>query len=183
MNFVTESNAFHSSIKENELHTSEVALWYCLFHLWNQASWVKWFPVANDQLTFDGKSTTVPTVHHARNVLKQKGFIDFKTQGRNKKTWYNVTILFDGQDADYSIENEPDGDNPLKESLRQLLKLPLKQSLRLSLNQMITIYKQKTENNKHNQLNSNSALAREEKLNQPIPMKVGGLGSNWKQEL
>ena len=135
MNFIKQSIAFHNCIEENELHPSEIALWDNLFHLWNRAHWAKWFPAKNLELTLHDQSMTVPTVHHARNILKQKGFIDFKTQGRNKKTWYSLTILFDEDDDDfgYGYDNEPI-DGTLKESLRQ------------SLNQVNTVFKQQTGN-------------------------------------
>lgn len=147
MNFIKQSIAFHNCIEENELHPSEIALWYNLFHLWNRAHWAKWFPAKNLELTLHDRSMTVPTVHHARNILKQKGFIDFKTQGRNKKTWYSLTILFDEDDDDfgYGYDNEPI-DGTLKESLRQSLRQPLKQSLRQPLNQVNTIFKHQTGN-------------------------------------
>lgn len=147
MNFVKESIAFLNCIEENELHPSEITLWNTLFHLWNRAHWAKWFPAKNSELTFHDRSMTVPTVHNARNILKQKGFINFKTQGRNKKTWYSLTILFDEDDDDfgYGYDNEPI-DGTLKESLRQSLKQPLKQSLRQPLNQVNTIFKHQTGN-------------------------------------
>lgn len=170
MNFVKESIAFNSMIEDNELHPNERALWNALFHIWNRSYWAKWFPVKNSELTFHDKSTSVPTVHNARNILKQKGFIDFKTMGKNKMTWYNMTILFDEEDDDYGYgyDNKPIN-GTLKESLRQSLKQPLRQSLRQPLKQGNTIYKHKTINNKQIiKLNQNNAPAREHKA--PIPI-------------
>jgi len=147
MNYIKENEAFYSLIEENELRPSEIALWGTLFHLWNRAHWAKWFPVKNSQLTYHDNSTTVKPVHNARNILKQKGFIDFKTQGRNKKTWYSLAILFEGEDAEYGYDNEPIEGGTLGDSLRQVTKQPPKQETRQVTKQPPkqegTIYKHK----------------------------------------
>ena len=143
LNYVKEDMAFHDLVFEIGLRPTEMALWDNLFHQWNRNCWAKWFPAKNSDLTAHDKTMTIPTMHNARNRLKQAGLIDFKQQGFNKMTWYKMTILFESGDATYGFENKPGDMKYLKAVLRQSLRQPLRQSLR----QPLTNNKQETGNN------------------------------------
>lgn len=95
INFLRESKAFNDSIEDNDLAAGQIALWYALFHQDNKHNWAEWFPLKNSQL-ISHTGLSISGIHKARNILKQKGYIDFQPQGRNKKTLYRLTPLVDG---------------------------------------------------------------------------------------
>lgn len=133
MNYVKEDKAFRSLALQIGFRTTEIALWDNLFHQWNQNGFAEWFPAKNDDLTASGKTMTIPTMHRARNTLKQYGLINFKQQGINKQTWYKMSLLFEDGDADYELKNEPGDWNCLKAFLIQSLRHPLRHFLRQPL--------------------------------------------------
>lgn len=130
INFLRESKAFNDSIEDNDLAVGQISLWYALFHQNNKHNWAEWFPLKNSQLV-SHTGLSVSGIHKARNVLKQKGYIDFQPQGRNKKTLYHLVPLVDG--------------DCYEDSNKQSINQGNKQGNRVSNKQGATIYKHKQE--------------------------------------
>lgn len=146
INFLRESKAFNDSIEDNDLAAGQIALWYALFHQDNKRNWAEWFPLKNSQL-ISHTGLSISGIHKARNILKQKGYIDFQPQGRNKKTLYRLTPLVDG--------------DCYEDSNKQSNNQGVKQGNTGSNKQSATIYKHKTETINTTELNLNkNAYAR-----------------------
>ena len=75
--YIDEINGFWKLQERNNLSTGQIALWFALMHINNQYSWQEWFPVASSKLVFLTDLSRAG-VYKARNVLKQKGYIDYK---------------------------------------------------------------------------------------------------------
>lgn len=163
LNFVRESKAFNDSIEDNDLAVGQIALWYALFHQNNKHNWAEWFPLKNSQLV-SHTGLSVSGIHKARNVLKQKGYIDFKPQGRNQKTLYRLSILVEGDCYEDSNKQSNNHSN--------------KQSNRGSNKQSATIYKHKQETINITNQSKLNARARE---GSHIP--IFNLGEEAKQDV
>lgn len=66
---------------ETKLSSGQIALWYALMEINNKCAWIEWFTAANQTLeTLSGLSRA--GINKNRNVLKQLGLIDFKSNGK-----------------------------------------------------------------------------------------------------
>ena len=92
MNYITELNAFYDWLEINELSASAINLWYALMHINNKAGWAETFTVAESVLSIKTKLSG-RTVREARNELKQKGRIDFKSRVGGKAPIYTIISL------------------------------------------------------------------------------------------
>lgn len=93
MNYITEIKAFYDLLLSKPLSTGQIALWHALMHINNKCAWAKWFTVPNQTLELlTGLSRN--SILNARNVLKQVGLIDFKTNGV-KATSYMLYFVQD----------------------------------------------------------------------------------------
>lgn len=102
MNYLKQVLAFYDLQIINPLSSGQVALWHALMAINNKCSWIERFTVANQTLeAYAGLSQSA--IYKNRNVLKQKGYIDFKTNGANRATEYQVLVLYD--DASTSGSN------------------------------------------------------------------------------
>lgn len=79
---------FYDFVESNPLTAGQIALYFALLHTNNKARWQEWFTVASQILT-NRSGLDRTSVIRARNILKQKGLIDFKTNG-NKATKYTL---------------------------------------------------------------------------------------------
>jgi len=92
MNYIKELNAFYDWLETNSLSTSAIALWHALMHVNNKAGWIEEFGVATSVLcTKTGLSDR--TVRNARNELKQKGRIEWKSRRGNQSAVYKIIPL------------------------------------------------------------------------------------------
>lgn len=89
MKYISEINAFYDWLELNELSTSAVALWYALMHINNKAAWVEIFTVAESVLSVK-TGLSGRGVRNARNELKQKGRIDFRSRSGGKAPTYTI---------------------------------------------------------------------------------------------
>ncbi|WP_242842567.1 hypothetical protein [Clostridium tyrobutyricum] len=89
MKYISEINAFYDWLELNELSTSAVALWYALMHINNKAAWVETFTVAESVLSIK-TGLSGRGVRNARNELKQKGRIDFRSRVGGKAPIYTI---------------------------------------------------------------------------------------------
>lgn len=78
MNYILEIKAFYELLELNQLHTPAIALWHALMHMANKTGWQDNFTVAIQVLTIK-TGLNKQAVLKARNELKEKGLIDFKT--------------------------------------------------------------------------------------------------------
>ncbi|WP_100523451.1 helix-turn-helix domain-containing protein [Mycobacteroides abscessus] len=92
MNYLKEINAFYDRLETNPLSTSAIALWYALMHINNKAGWVEWFAVAASVLSVKS-GLSDRTITNARNELKVKGYIDFKSRKGNQAPIYTLVSL------------------------------------------------------------------------------------------
>ncbi|WP_242620534.1 hypothetical protein [Senegalia massiliensis] len=92
MNYIAEINAFYDWLEINSLSTSSIVLWHALMHINNKAKWTKEFTVATSVLSIK-TGLAERTIREARNELKQKGRIDWRSRGGNKSAAYKITSL------------------------------------------------------------------------------------------
>lgn len=78
MDFINGVKSFHNSLMINQLSTGQIALYYALFNINNACNWIEWFSVPSSVLQlYTGLSRKA--MQNARNVLMQKGYIQYKT--------------------------------------------------------------------------------------------------------
>lgn len=106
MNYLSEINGFYDWLELNTLSTSAIALWHALMHINNKARWAKEFTVATSVLCLK-TGLSERTIRNARNELKQKGRIEWKTRGGNKAASYQV-ISISATNADSVTDNTSD---------------------------------------------------------------------------
>ncbi|MBB6689937.1 hypothetical protein H7B90_00835 [Cohnella xylanilytica] len=89
MDFMEETNAFSDWLETNPLEASAQTLWFHLMVIANKSGWPEWFAVANPLLQAKvGISENSLTKH--RNILVQKGRIEYKSQGKKQKGQYRI---------------------------------------------------------------------------------------------
>lgn len=97
MEYISQILKFNDLLLTNNLPPGQIALWYALMHINNKCSWAKWFKAANRTLElYTGLSKN--GVIKARNALKQKGFIDFKSNGTSAAS-FELKILYGSTDS------------------------------------------------------------------------------------
>lgn len=103
MNYLREINAFYDWLETNPLSTSGIALWYALMHINNKAGWAEEFGVAVSVLCVKtGLSSR--TIYDARNELKTKGRLEWRSRGGNQSAVYKLHSL-SAINADKSADN------------------------------------------------------------------------------
>lgn len=103
MNYIKLINAFYDRLELNQLSTSAIALWHALVHINNKAGWLKEFTVAVSVLCVK-TGLSERTVTNARNELKTKGYIDFKSRRGNKSAIYSLIDLSESISYKFSSE-------------------------------------------------------------------------------
>lgn len=112
MNYLMESKAFYASIELNQLSTGQIALWHALLDINNQVQWQEWFSVPNIVLQLH-TGLSVQGINKSRNVLKQLGYIDFKTSGNRKATKYHLLTLLSTNSSSNSSNNSSSNSSTL----------------------------------------------------------------------
>lgn len=92
MNYIKEINAFYDRLELNSLSSSAIALWFALMHINNKAAWTAEFTVAVSVLSVK-TGLSERTISNARNELKQKGYIDFRSRKGNQSAVYKIFSL------------------------------------------------------------------------------------------
>ncbi|MDD9147849.1 DnaD domain protein [Sporolactobacillus sp. CQH2019] len=92
MNYIKLINAFYDRLETSQLSTSAIALWHALASVNNKAGWLREFAVAVSVLCIK-TGLSERTISNARNELKTKGFIDFKSRKGNKSAVYQLFDL------------------------------------------------------------------------------------------
>jgi len=92
MDYMKELNSFYDWLETNLLSTSGIVLWLALMHINNKAGWAKEFTVAVSVLCV--KTGLSPrAISNARNELKQKGRIDWRSRKGNQSATYKIIPL------------------------------------------------------------------------------------------
>lgn len=92
MEYITEIKAFYNLTVDNPLSTGQIALWHALMYINNKCHWTKNFTVSNATLQlYTGLSKR--SVINAKNVLKQRGLIDFTNGNRGQSSSYEIKTL------------------------------------------------------------------------------------------
>lgn len=92
MNYIKLINSFYDRLETNSLSTSAIALWHALVHVNNKAGWQREFSVAVSVLCVK-TDLSERTITNARNDLKLKGYIDFKSRKGSKSAIYTLIDL------------------------------------------------------------------------------------------
>ena len=113
MNYIKQLNAFYDWLEQNILSTSAFALYFALLMANNKCGWADWFQRTNQSLCgligIDEK-----TLIRARNELKQKGLIDFKSGSkRGEITKYKIINLTGEKDGEIPPNKCLDGKIPV----------------------------------------------------------------------
>lgn len=89
MNYIREMNAFIDWLEINPSEAITQTLWFHLMAIANKSGWPEWFTVAN--LTLQAKlCISENTLIKHRNLLIQKGRIEYKNQGKQKAGKYRL---------------------------------------------------------------------------------------------
>ncbi|MGL0750080.1 DnaD domain protein [Secundilactobacillus paracollinoides] len=108
MNYIQQLRAFDDfKLYDTKLSVGQNALWYALMSINNKSNWKTWFTVANSTLeNLSGLSRS--GIAKDRNILRQLGLIDFKSNGR-KATSYRVCVLYTSNSAQDSVQDSTQG--------------------------------------------------------------------------
>lgn len=114
MQYLTQINAFYDLLPTKLLSTGQICLWHALMQINNSCGWEEWFSVGNRALEFyTGMSRD--GIAAARNTLKQKGLIDFKSAS-GKAAVYKMLNLCRSEAAE---EGRPDKSTGLSAGLHE----------------------------------------------------------------
>ena len=91
MNYLTEILAFNDLLLSNRMSTGQIALWYALMYIDNKCGWAEWFTAPNRTLE-SHTDLTRDGIAKARNALRQKGLIEFRSNG-TKATAYRLVPI------------------------------------------------------------------------------------------
>lgn len=92
MNYIKEIKAFYYWLELNPLPTGAIALWHALMAVNNMAAWAEEFTVAN--IVLQSKTgLSRQGLDKARNLLKQKGLIEYKKGTGNKAGTYKMNSV------------------------------------------------------------------------------------------
>ncbi|MDK1716608.1 DnaD domain protein [Dellaglioa algida] len=104
MNYLSQLLAFRDyQLFETKLSSGQIALWHALMQINNKCAWIEWFTTTNQMLeTLSGLSRS--GINKNRNVLKQLGLIDFRSNGK-KATSYKVFKLYTSDSTQESVQD------------------------------------------------------------------------------
>src|SRR5699024_3766662 len=92
MNYIKQINAFYNRTEQEPLTSSGVSLWDALMHINNKALWREAFTASGPVLRLKA-GLTESSFKRARKELEEKGYITWKTRGRNLAPIYRITPL------------------------------------------------------------------------------------------
>ncbi|OTN87528.1 DnaD domain protein [Enterococcus faecium] len=104
MDYIRQILAFDDYLMYNQgLSSGQIALWRALMSINNKARWSEWFTASNQTLeTLSGLSRQ--GINKNRNILKQLGLIDFRSNGR-KATSYHIRKLYTSNSLQESVQH------------------------------------------------------------------------------
>ncbi|SKA01928.1 DnaD and phage-associated domain-containing protein [Carboxydocella sporoproducens DSM 16521] len=125
MNYIKQLNALYDWLQENKLSVSASSLYHTLLMINNRCGWTAWFQRTNQSLCgligIDEK-----TLIRARNELKQKGLIDFKSGNKKgEPTKYKIIDLTGEKDGNIPVNNTKAGIFPVEPPVKPPVKPPV----------------------------------------------------------
>lgn len=93
MNYLVQIKAFYDRLEVEPLRSSEIALWYALMSINNKTAWSKTFTVASSVLC-QKSGIKEANFYKARNLLQQKGYIEWKSRTGNQAAIYHLPKLY-----------------------------------------------------------------------------------------
>lgn len=120
MDYIKQLNAFSRISTELALPTTAQTVYMRLFFVNNSVGWAEWFSVTDFRLMFEAGIGSKNTIYAARNVLKQKGFIEFVSKGSTKPVKYRLITLYGSKPSSITEPiTEPKGE-PIAEPITEL---------------------------------------------------------------
>ena len=102
MNYLKQILSLNQIQLNNPLSQGQFMLYHALLDINNQCAWKEWFEVANLRLqTYTG--LTRQGIAKCRNELRQRGYIDFKTNG-TKASSYKIFTLYDNRSLQAGLQ-------------------------------------------------------------------------------
>jgi len=93
LNYLIQIKAFYDRLEVEPLKSSEIALWYALMSINNKTAWSKTFTVASSVLC-QKSGIKEANFYKARNLLQQKGYIEWKSRTGNQAAIYHLPKLY-----------------------------------------------------------------------------------------
>lgn len=93
MDYTTEILAFSDWLETNHMDATAQALWFHLMTIWQKGGSPEWFTVANHTLEAKLGGVSKTTLNRVRNVLLQRGRIEYKGQEKIKGGKYRLISL------------------------------------------------------------------------------------------
>lgn len=153
MNYIKEINAFMDWLEINPLEAITQTLWFHLMAIANKSGWPEWFTVAN--LTLQARlGVSDKTLGKHRNILIQKGRIEYRNQGKQQAGKYRFLPFYPEES---SRSEELTGKIPVKDSVSDPLtgnipvNPPVKCSVNSSVNRSALYKRNETKPNDSNQ--------------------------------
>ncbi|WP_204120218.1 DnaD domain-containing protein [Levilactobacillus wangkuiensis] len=117
MNYLIQIKAFYDRLEVEPLKSSEIALWYALMSINNKTAWSKTFTVASSVLC-QKSGIKEANFYKARNLLQQKGYIEWKSRTGNQAAIYHLPKLYN-QVPTNSVDSHIDswGDSSIDTSI------------------------------------------------------------------
>lgn len=105
MNYLKQVLAVNHQQLINPLSAGQFVLFHALMNVNNQLNWTEWFEVAHIRLeAFTGLSRN--GVNKARNELKQRGYIDFKSNGTKAASYKIIKIYSDETNTSSQVSSQ-----------------------------------------------------------------------------
>jgi DnaD/phage-associated family protein len=94
MNYIKQLNAFYDLLQSNQLNSSTQLLYHVLLMVNNKCGWLEWFQRTNQSLC-GLAGVNEKTLVASRNMLKQKGLIDFiPAKKKGEITKYKIIQIY-----------------------------------------------------------------------------------------
>lgn len=105
MNFEQEIDAFHDWLDTNPLEASAQTLWVHLMTLAKKSGWPEWFLVTNPLLQARVGVSENTLLKH-RNILQQRGRIEYRSQGKQKAGKYRIIPFTAHSTSNIEVDHE-----------------------------------------------------------------------------
>lgn len=133
MNYIAEMNAFMNWLDTNPLDATTQALWFHIMAIANKSGWPKDFTIAN--LTLMAKiNVSENTLNKHRNILIQKGRIEYKNQGKQKAGKYRLIPFTSNNEAKVEVRKESTSNNEVNHEVKHEVKCEVNPSALYKLN-------------------------------------------------
>lgn len=103
INYLLQIKAFFEQTQLQPIPTGQVALWYALMAVNNKCAWREWFTVSILTLRL-ATGLSRSGVIKARNALKQRGLIDFKSASNSASSYKMISLT--GENGAVKVDGE-----------------------------------------------------------------------------